>query len=162
MFFGRRPTRENQTTGPKPPDASGETQKVQTQPPQLDGLPTWAQVLISILFGVTTLAVSLKGYLGKKGDAAASSTNGQTTTAVLSAASIADMGAIRHLADVVVTLNSNVVALTTALNEGTHYSRNEVDIMREMCQRLRELAEEMERQGRDARRWDKRDEDRRP
>lgn len=127
--------------------------------PATDGLPVWAQILVSILVCLATLAVAFKGYFGNDKRTPARVT--ESTQAVSLSAILGDLGAIRHLSDTVVQLNVSVIALTNVLNEGTHWNRNEVEIMREICQRLRELTEELERQGTDARRWDKRDEGRR-
>lgn len=119
--------------------------------PATDGLPLWAQILISLIVCVATLGVAFSGYFKKPSPEA----RGDTTTAAVISATIADMGAIRHLSDTVVQLNASVLALTTSVDESTHFNRNEIDVMREMCGRLRDLADEMERQSRDTRRWDK-------
>lgn len=132
--------------------------KVPTQPP-IDGLPLWAQVLVSLIIGIATLAVAFKGYLTK--DKSPDVQAGDKQTAAILAASITDSGAMRHLSDVCIRLTGAVDRLTKAVDEHTHHERNNVEISREICQRLRELAEELERQGRDARRWDARDEGRR-
>lgn len=125
--------------------------------PPLDGLPVWAQILISVIVGVATLGVSFKGYFGNK-NAPATSTG---HTAAIAAASIVDTSSFAQLAQTVVILNTNVLALTNCIAENTHHNRNEIDVLREMCGRLRDLADEMERQGRDNRAIDKRDEARR-
>jgi hypothetical protein len=127
------------------------------QPPHIDG-PLWAQLLISIVFGLAALGAAYRGYFSK---GSAKATTAEPQTAALLAASIADMGAIRNLSDVCVRLTAAVETLTKSVDEHTHHERNSVEISREICQRLRELKEELERQGRDARAWDKRNEDRR-
>lgn len=114
-----------------------------TQPP-IEGLPVWAQILISILVGISTLGVAFKGYFQK--DKAASSVEaGDKTTAAVLAASITDMGAIRHLSDVCILLTGAVQALTKAVDEQTHHERNSIETNRELCARTRALCEIMER-----------------
>lgn len=118
--------------------------------PATDGLPLWAQIVISLIVCIATLGVAFSGYFKRP----SSEAKGDTSTAALLGATIADMGAIRHLSDTVVHLNASVIALTTSIDEATHFSRNEIEVFREMCGRLRDLADEMERQSRDARRWE--------
>lgn len=114
--------------------------------PETSGLPVWAQILVSLLVCLATLGVAFKGYFNEKpkpeikGDAPA--------TLTVAAATLMDMGTLRHLSDVVVQLNAAVLSLTDAVNESTHYNRNEVEVQRELCGRLRALCEEIERQGR--------------
>lgn len=110
--------------------------------PATDGLPVWAQIVVSILICVATLAIAFKGYFRNptpesKGDT--------TTTVALSAASIMDMGAVRHLSDTVIHLDASVRALTDIINDATHYERNSLEQSRELCRRLRELRETLER-----------------
>jgi hypothetical protein len=131
---------------------------VPTQPP-IDGLPLWAQLLISLVIGVATLAVAFKGYFIKDKP---NVTAENSQSASILAASISDMGAMRHLSDVCIRLSGCVDNLTKAIEENTHFGRIGIDLDREMCARLRELKEELERQGKEARAWDKRDEARRP
>lgn len=130
-----------------------------TQPP-IDGLPLWAQLIISFMIGVAALGVAFKGYFGARGERKIVEPADRASAQIL-AASITDMGAIRHLSDVCIRLTAAVEALTKTVDEHSHYERNSIEIARESCQRLRELTEEMVRQGRDARGWDKRDEERR-
>ena len=128
-----------------------------TQPP-IDGLPLWAQLLISLVIGVATLAVAFKGYFNKEKPP---STNENPQSASLLAASLMDTGAVRHLSDVCIRLTGCVEKLTGAVEENTHFDRIGIDLNKEICARLRELREELERQGQQARAWDKRDEARR-
>ncbi|HLP67182.1 MAG TPA: hypothetical protein VK181_06655 [Rhizobium sp.] len=114
--------------------------------PETSGLPVWAQILVSVLVCLATLGVAFKGYFTDrpkneiKGD--------QQTTVALAAATLMDMGSLRHLSDTIVQLNAAVLGLTEAVNESTHYNRNEVEVQRELCARLRSLCEEIERAGR--------------
>jgi hypothetical protein len=130
--------------------------KVPTLPP-LEGLPVWAQIVISLIVGVATLGVSFKGYFGNKSVPAV--TTGHTAS--IAAASIVDVTAFHRLSESIVMLNTNVLALSNTVAESTHHNRNEIDLLREMCGRLRALVEEMERQGREQRENDRRDEARR-
>lgn len=138
-----------------------------TQPP-IDGLPLWAQLTISFVIGLATLAVAVKGYFVRdKGDGGGKRSHllpDSPQTAAIMAATIADMGAIRNLSDCVLRLDTTIQALMKSIDEATHHERNNVEVSREVCQRLRELHEELVRQGRavaDRYRFeDKRDEDR--
>lgn len=134
--------------------------KVPTQPP-IDGLPVGWQIAISVIVGLATLAVAFKGYFVGDKDKRSHIVPDSPQTAAIMAATIADMGAIRNLSDCVLRLDVNVQALIKAIDESTHHERNNVEISREVCARLRELVEELERQGRDQREWDQRDEKRR-
>jgi hypothetical protein len=136
--------------------------KVPTQPP-IDGLPLAWQIVISLIVGLATLAVALKGYFIRDGGKRSPShlLPDSPATASIMAATIADMGAVRNLSDCVLRLDVSVQTLTKAIDESTHHERNNVEISREVCARLRELVEELERQGRDQREWDSRDEKRR-
>lgn len=132
----------------------------------IEGLPVWAQIVISILTCIAALGVAFKGYFRE--EPLKSIEGPSQTTALLAAASIADMGAMRHLSDVMTVLSGQVTTLSNVVTEATHHERNNVEVSREICSRMRELCEQMERtnatiQGMsdDARRWNKRDEDRR-
>lgn len=126
--------------------------------PATDGLPVWAQVLVSLLVCVATLAVALKGYFGKSvppTDAAAQA-HPSVTLAMLR-----EQGAIHHNSDALVQLSANVIALTTCIHELTHHKRNGGEAMEELCARVRSLTEELERHRRGLRERDDRDEERR-
>jgi hypothetical protein len=116
---------------------------VPTQPP-IDGLPLWAQIVISLLIGVATLGVAFKGYF-TKGEQAASTKASDPTPAQLMAATIVDMGAIRNLTDACMRLDSTIGHLCQAIDDAKHYERNSLESSREVCQRLRELREVCER-----------------
>jgi hypothetical protein len=109
--------------------------------PQTDGLPVWAQILVSILICVGTLGVAFKGYFGSK----LAGNRSDQTTAVSLAAVLGDLAAIRHLSDVVVQLNANVLALVNCINEATHHERNNVEALEELCSRVRRLTEALDR-----------------
>lgn len=111
--------------------------------PPLDGLPFAIQLLLTLLFGVAALAVAFKGYF-TKGQRPTVTTTEPTTTALM-AASIMDAGAVRHLSDVCINLSGCVDRLTDAIEENTHHNRIEIELDREICARLRELREALER-----------------
>lgn len=110
--------------------------------PATDGLPVWAQVLVSVLVCIATLAVAFKGYFGKSKTPEGTT---EQTSAVSLAAVLGDLGAIRHNSDVLVQLSANVLALTNCINELTHHERNNVEAVEELCGRMRALTEMLER-----------------
>lgn len=114
--------------------------------PETSGLPVWAQILVSILVCIATIGVAFKGYFGEKVKPEAKGDPAATMT--LAAATLIDMSLLRHMSDSVVELRQAVQALTNVLEESTHHSRNGVDTQRELCARLRSLAEEIERSAR--------------
>jgi hypothetical protein len=115
---------------------------VPTQPP-INGLPMWAQLVITFAIGLATLAVAFKGYFVKeKGQSAL--TAAEPSSAAILAATIADGFAIRALSDSCVRLEAAVTTLTRCLEENIHHERNANDLKREICARLRELHEELE------------------
>lgn len=111
--------------------------------PALNGLPFSLQVLLSILFGLAALGAAFSGYFKKGVDKVAPDT--PATAAILSA-TIADMGAIRHLSDCTIRLQGAVDNLTKTVEEATHHERNNIEVARELCARMRSLCEQMERQ----------------
>lgn len=111
--------------------------------PPTDGLPVALQILVTLIFGVVALAIAFKGYFTKGERPAVSAAEPQT--AALLAATIMDTGAVRHLSDVCIRLTGAVDKLTDAMEENTHHKRNGIELEREICARLRELREELER-----------------
>src|ERR1700740_2962758 len=101
------------------------------QTPPLEGLPLALQILITLIFGVVGIAIAFKGYFTKGERPTVTAAEPQTTA--LLAATITDMGAIRHLSDVCIRLTGSVDKLTDATEELTHHSRNEIELQREMC-----------------------------
>lgn len=112
-----------------------------TQPP-IEGLPLWAQIVISLLIGVSTLGVALKGYF-TKGENTKSET--AATTAVIAGTSLMDNMSLRQLSDQLAHLSNDVVTLERVMGELTHHTRNDVESKRELCGRLRELREATDR-----------------
>lgn len=113
-----------------------------TQPP-LDGLPLWAQILISLMIGVGTLGVAFKGYFSKSEKTTANGTG--ATTATIAAATLMDNLSIRQLSDQLAHLSGDVVSLERALADNTHWVRSKYEQDRELCQRLREAREAAEK-----------------
>lgn len=118
--------------------SQGEEDTKLTAQPAIDALPAWAQILITILVGCATLGIALKGYLTKDRPTVVPET---PATAAIMAATIADMGAIRNLADCVIRLDATMSRLIESVDESTHYGRNGIELEREICARLRELRE---------------------
>lgn len=116
---------------------------MQTQP-DLSGLPFWAQLLITVLVGVGTLGIAFKGYFTK--GRSNSVVPGDQQTAAVMAATIADMGAIRHLSEVCIQLTGAVDRLTEQLQENEHHQRISTDLEKEIAARLREGREVIERE----------------
>ena len=112
-----------------------------TQPP-LEGLPLWAQLAISFAVCLATLIVAVKGYFIKEKPSVVAA---DPQSAAIMAASIADMGAIRNLSECVIRLDTSVQSLEKAIVDAAHHERNNIDVCRELCARLRELREIMER-----------------
>ena len=117
--------------------------------PALDGLPLWLQVLVTIIFGAATLGVAFKGYKNAPSNATPVKSSDQANQIL--GATIMDNMTLRLLSDSVVHLTGAVVALQSSVDESTHFTRNQVEVLREVCGRLRDLADEMERQGREQR-----------
>lgn len=101
--------------------------------PNLTGLPVWLQVSITLLFGVVTFLVALRGYFPR--------TRGPAP--LNQAQHLIDMAAINRLADVSHTLTGEIVSLERAIGELLHHLRANNDLNRELCQRLRELRERL-------------------
>lgn len=104
--------------------------------PNVEGLPTWLQVFVSLAFVAIMGWVAITGYRKR----VEREPHGAAQTVL---AAIPDMGAVRHLADVCVKLGACVESLESATREHTHHVRNLEETQRETCQRLRELKEEL-------------------
>lgn len=107
------------------------------QAPKLDGLPLWLQITLSAVFALVTLIIAFRGYqTGNKPNVI----EAKTTIAHL-----ADMSAVRALTDVCHQLTGEVVHLTRAIADMSHYIREQSELDREICARLRELREALEK-----------------
>lgn len=84
------------------------------QPPNVEGLPVWLQIGLSIIFGVVTLVIAMRGYKTPARDEGGG--NGAAGQHI-------DHGAIRALADACHTLNGSIVALERQIGELTHWTR---------------------------------------
>lgn len=114
--------------------------------PNLDGLPLWLQIGVTLLFGFTTFMVAYRGYSRKPQDAAALlGVRPQGDVAQVQSAAIMDIGAIRHLSDVCIRLTGQMESLEQCVRDQTHWTRNQHELDREIAGRLRELREILER-----------------
>lgn len=111
------------------------------QAPNVEGLPLWLQITITLLFGLATLGVMMLGYF-QRAHPKGGEVNEQ---ARIISASFADMGAIRHLSDVCIQLCGNIERLEEAVREQTHHDRNRNDLLTETARRLREVIERLDR-----------------
>lgn len=94
--------------------------------PNVDGLPIWLQIAVTLAFGICTVAVALRGYF-----------NGDKKEAVI------------HLPDqshqfAMIQLSAEISSLEKAITENTFHTRQQVELSREVCQRLRELRERLD------------------
>jgi hypothetical protein len=106
------------------------------QAPNIEGLPLWLQISLSLLFGAMTIIVGVRGY--KQRDPVKHLDNAQ-----IIGAHIADMGAIRHLSDTCSQLSGDISSLEQAIREQTHWDRDRNELLREMNARMRELRDLM-------------------
>lgn len=113
--------------------------------PNIDGLPLWLQIFATILFGLATVWVAVRGYNRAPSQPAASMVVSGEHVQQLHSAAIADMGAIRHLSDVCIQLTGKLDELNDTIREASHWTRNKYELDREVCARLRELRETLER-----------------
>lgn len=104
--------------------------------PNVDGLPVWLQVVVSLIFVFATIVAAFMGY--RKLDRREPTGAAQTVLA-----SIPDMTAVRQLTDQCRVLCQQVESLDQTFRDHTHYLRNKIEIDQEMCMRLRELKEEI-------------------
>lgn len=116
--------------------------------PETDGLPLWLRIVIALAFGLAALLAAIGGYF--KADRTPSRQTGEGS-AILGA-SIADMGAIRRLSDVCaeltrhfIDLGAKIEHLERTLQDDIHFRRQANDIGNELCQRMRELREAIDR-----------------
>jgi len=130
---------------------------VPTQPP-IDGLPIWAQIVISIIIALTALGASLKGYFGRRNEIV-----GQQSTATIAGASLMDNLSIRQLSDCMTQLSSSIEDLEQAVNKQSHcagsleraitdqnhWIRTKIDTDKEVANRLRELRDIIDREARE-------------
>lgn len=111
--------------------------------PNVDGWPLWAQIPFLMAFGLLSLWLGYKGYAARPSQRDQERHTGES--AQILGASIADMGAIRQLSTSCAILADRIESLEGAVREQTHWVRNAFEQERELCQRLRELREEMAR-----------------
>jgi hypothetical protein len=92
------------------------------------------------MIGVATLGVAFRGYFSK-----ASEKTDTAHTAMVAGATLMDNISIRLLSEAISNLSGEVVSLERELKDNTHWVRSKHEQDRELCQRLRELKEAMER-----------------
>lgn len=110
-----------------------------TQLPDTTGLPVWAQILVSILICVGALAAAFSGYFKKTPPPT------EATLATVAGATLMDNLSIRQLSDALAVLSNDVVSLEREMKDNIHWTRTKVEQDREICQRLRELREALDR-----------------
>lgn len=76
-------------------------------PAQIEAFPLWAQVIVTIVFGIAALVLAIRGYTKPEG---VQKTDAMSSVS-LAAASIMDSGSIRHLSDTIIHLDGDVVRL---------------------------------------------------
>lgn len=104
--------------------------------PSVDGLPLWAQIGVTLLMGIGTLLIGLRGYIGHRR---------HDESEAPAIAHLADMSAVRNLTDTNHELIGTIVSFQRSLEDQTHYLRQHIELERELCQRLRELRERFDR-----------------
>lgn len=109
--------------------------------PNVEGLPVWLQVVVSMAFVIVTGWAAARGYSKR----AEREPRGAAATVL---ASFPDMSAVRQLNDVCRILCGEVEKLEGSIRDNTHYMRDKIDTDRELCARLRELKEEIIRSDR--------------
>lgn len=109
--------------------------------PNVDGLPAWLQVFVSLAFALTLIWGAFATYR-KRVDREPTGA-GQTIIA-----SLPDMSAVRDLNEQCRILCLAVQGLAADMNDHTHYLRDKIETDRELCMRLRELKEEIIRSDR--------------
>lgn len=124
--------------------------------PALDGLPPWLQLLLTAIFGIGTVGVAFSGYR-KPGGLKAKEEPPVTSAAI----TIADMGAVRRLSDVMITLDATMRSLERTVQDAVHHERNANDINREICHALKRIEGQLEAQARGISERDTRDDRRR-
>lgn len=109
------------------------------QAPNVEGLPLWLQVAITLIFGIATLGVMFRGYFSPKNKTSGSSEGGSPTVA-----HITDTSSIRNNSEQLRSLEGTMLSLQRSVDENTHYLRTKLEIEREVCQRLREIRERID------------------
>lgn len=109
------------------------------QAPNVEGLPLWLQILVSLIFLSVTVAVAVQGYKRQP-----SKTLGEGAQII--GAQIADVGAFRRMADVTVELTKSVDDLTAEIrslsrteDDNRHWMRQQNELLTEANRLLRSL-----------------------
>jgi predicted membrane-bound mannosyltransferase len=111
--------------------------------PNVEGLPPWLQVIVCVPFALALMIGALRTY--KKAELREPAGASQAVVAAFP-----DMTAVRQLTDQCRVLSEHVDSLNATLRDHTHYLRNKIEVDQEVCQRLRELRDEIVRHDRQA------------
>lgn len=109
--------------------------------PNLEGVPPWLQVIVCVPFALALLLGAIANYR-KKVDR---EPPGAAQTVL---AAFPDMSAVRQLTDTCRELCHQFDRFESSFRDHTHFLRNKIEIDQELCQRLRELKEEIARSDR--------------
>lgn len=99
------------------------------QSPNVDGLPLWLQITISLAFLILTGLAVGRGYF---------STSRKAPDTVPVVSQLSAQSLVDHHQEFV-SLNKNLMELT-------HYIRSQIEVERELCGRLRALREHLDGQ----------------
>ena len=107
--------------------------------PNIDGLPLWLQIVISLIFLSVTVAVAVQGYNRRE-----PKTLGENAQII--GAQIADVGAFRHLADVTAQLVRSTEELMAEtrdvariMDDSRHWIRQHNELLNETNRLLRAI-----------------------
>lgn len=110
--------------------------------PNVEGLDPWLQIVVTIAFVFAMIIGAFHAYRKNEAKAEEREPGGAAQTVI---AAIQDTGATRHLADVNLALIGEIQSLEREIKDNTHWTRAKWEQDRELCQRLRELREAMDR-----------------
>lgn len=108
------------------------------QAPNITGGTPSVQIIVALTFMFATIVAAWLGYRGR----VEREPSGAAATVV---AAFPDMTAVRQLTDQCRVLCGHVESLDATIREMTHHIRNGTETNNEVCQRLRELKEEIVR-----------------
>jgi len=105
--------------------------------PNVEGLPLWLQIGVTLLFGIVTLLVGWRGYFPRE----------KPLTRSPETQNLFDMVHAERLSEAMRTMALELLNLARTLSENTHHLRESNEITQEACQRMRELRERIDRRG---------------
>lgn len=106
--------------------------------PNIEGLPLWLQITMSVAFALATIWMAVKGYVPKP------KLPPGADNAQIIGAQFADMGAIRRLGEICIELGTQMEGLEAAIREQTHWTREGNELSSRSFEALR--AFQMERE----------------